>query len=213
MNASDSMGFPIEGEIAANAKGGSEETPRTSVPSDEELLARLQTVDTDALAQLFARYSRLMLAIAFRVLQDREEAEDLVQDVFIHLFFKGRLFDPAKGSARAWITQITYHRSFDRRRYLKARFFYDPNGDAETDGPLPPRSGENIEEFLAWQSCLRPAFDELTENQRRTLLLHFYEGYSLKEIGEKLGQSFGNVQHHLYRGLDRLRRHVFKDSG
>ena len=75
------------------------------------------------------------------------------------------------------------------------------------------KSGDNPEEFLAWQSCLRPAFEELSEDQRKTLMLHFYEGYTIREISDRLGQPFGNVQHHLYRGIDRLRRHVFQRNG
>src|SRR5713226_7762795 len=99
----------------------------------------------DALGLLFHRYSRLMLGIARRVLQDNDEAEDLVQDVFLFLFYKGKTFDPAKGLARAWLMQITYHRAYDRRRYLSARSFYDrASGEgARPASTLPPRSGDD----------------------------------------------------------------------
>lgn len=70
-----------------------------------------------------------------------------------------------------------------------------------------------MEEFFAWQAPLRPAFEALTEDQRRTLVLHLYEGYTIREISAKLGQPFGIVQHHLYRGIDRLRDHVFHGDG
>jgi RNA polymerase sigma-70 factor (ECF subfamily) len=168
----------------------------------------------EALSVLFQRYSRLMFGIALRVLQNRDEAEDLVQDVFLFLLFKGRLFDPAKGRARSWILQVTYHRAFDRRKYLNARSFYDRiDASALDSSGLLPSSGDNLEEFVAWQTCLRPAFEQLSDDQRKALMLRFYEGYTIREISEKLGQSVGNVQHHLYRGLDRLRRHVFRKNG
>ena len=111
--------------------------------------------------------------------------------------------------ARSWLMQVTYHRAFDRRRYLSARSFYDRgNGQSETR-TLPPKNGDNPEEFFAWQSCLKPAFEDLTEDQKKTLTLHFYEGYTLNEISERLQQPLGNVQHHFYRGIDRLRKYVF----
>jgi RNA polymerase sigma-70 factor (ECF subfamily) len=185
-------------------------------PDDETLLLRMQASDTSALSLLFQRYSRLTLSIARRVLRDNEEAEDLVQDVFLFLF-KSKMFDPEKGSARSWLMQVTYHRAYDRRRYLYVRSFYDRakgSGAAAEALPHPVNPGiENPEEFYGWQSYLRPAFDELSEDQRKTLMLHFYEGYTMREISEKLGQSFGNVQHHYYRGLDHLRKYVFHKNG
>ncbi|MGH9644889.1 MAG: RNA polymerase sigma factor [Terriglobales bacterium] len=182
----------------------------TAEPDDETLLVRVQAEDMEALALLFHRYSKLMLGIARRILQDNQEAEDLVQDVFLFLFYKGRTFNPAKGLARSWLMQVTYHRAFDRRRYLNARSFYDRTVEpSEAAATLPPHTGDNPEEFFAWQSALRPAFQSLSDDQQKTLTLHFYEGYTLREISEKLGQSLGTVQHHFYRGIDRLRKHVF----
>ena len=208
MSTYDATGLPILADPAVSP------TVATAVaPDDETLLVGLQSGDIEALGLLFHRYSRLLLGIARRVLQDNNEAEDLVQDVFLFLFYKGKMFDPAKGLARSWLMQVTYHRAYDRRRYLTTRSFYDRTGRNQSNGALPPRSGDNPEEFLAWQSCLRPAFEELSEDQRRTLMLHFYEGYTIREISDRLGQPFGNVQHHLYRGIDRLRKHVFYRNG
>ena len=213
MSTSDAAGLPIYAD-QVNCDTSDSQTNVASrpvaEPGDEALLVLLQSGDMDALGLLFHRYSRLLLGIARRVLQDNDEAEDLVQDVFLFLFYKGKTFDPAKGLARSWLMQVTYHRAYDRRRYLNTRSFYDRTGGGERPNPsLPPSSGDNPEEFLAWQSCLRPAFEELSDDQRKTLMLHFYEGYTIREISERLGQPFGNVQHHLYRGIDRLRRHVF----
>ncbi len=212
MSTSDATRLPIYAEeLDRKLTRRRRVVPATALTEldDEALLVRLQSSDREALSILFNRYSRLMLRIARSVLQNKEEAEDLVQDVFVFLFFKGKLFDPSKGSARAWLLQITYHRAYDRRRYLTSRLFYDQAKKSPIGGVLLPMAGDSPEEFLAWQSFLRPAFQELSEDQRKTLTLHFYEGYTLREISETQGQPFGNVQHHYYRGLDRLRRYVF----
>ena len=183
---------------------------------DQTLLMCLQASDMEALGLLFQRYAGLMLSIARGVLRDNDEAEDLVQDVFLFLFFKSKSFDPAKGSARSWLMQVTYHRAYDRRRYLSARSFYErARGSQAADAlPLPVNPAiEDAEDFYCWQSYLRPAIEGLSDDQRKTLMLYFYDGYTIHEISEKLGQSFGNVQHHFYRGLDRLRKHVFQNNG
>jgi RNA polymerase sigma-70 factor (ECF subfamily) len=94
------------------------------VPGDEELLARVQKKDYEAVGVLFDRYTRLFVGIAYRILRDRGEAEDMVQEIFLRLCQKSNTFDPAKGSARTWMVQFVYRRSFDRRSYLTRRFFY-----------------------------------------------------------------------------------------
>src|ERR1700722_15435861 len=86
--------------------------------SDEELLARVQKKDYDAVGVLFDRYARLFLGVAYRILADRGEAEDKVQEIFLRLCQKSNTFDPAKGSVRTWMGQFAYRRSFDRRSYL-----------------------------------------------------------------------------------------------
>ena len=78
----------------------------------------------EALSLLFRRYAHMVRAVAERILRDASEAEDLVQEVFLFVFRKGALFDPERGSARSWLAQVTYHRAFDRRRYLVSRHFY-----------------------------------------------------------------------------------------
>jgi len=214
MRTPEGTGLPIIGE---NVRAKDVASPRdhatsTTEPVDEDLLLRVQTGDMEAASLLFRRYSRMMLGIAMRVLQDTGEAEDLVQDVFLFVLAKSKLFDSTKGTARAWIMQITYHRAYDRRRYLNARSFYD-RSELTDQTTLPPRSGDNIEEFLAWRSCLRPAFDQLVAEQRTALSLYFFQGHTIREIGEQMKQSEGNVQHYIYRGLEKLRTHIFHREG
>jgi RNA polymerase sigma-70 factor (ECF subfamily) len=218
MSTSGATGFPMFAGKVDRKHVDSRPRSDDSVPpepDDETLMQRMQESDMAALGLLFHRYSKLTLGIARRVLRDNDEADDLVQDIFLFLYFKSKLFDPSKGSARSWVIQVTYHRAYDRRRYLSVRSFYDrTQGDEGRKVLLSAINpgGENPEEFLAWQSILRPAFEELSEDQRNTIVLHFYEGYTLREISKKLGRSFGNVQHDYYRGMDRLRKYVFDKS-
>jgi len=77
-------------------------------PCDAKLMAKVCDADTEALSLLFHRYARCVRAIGLRILRDRSEADDLVQEVFLYIHRKGGLFDPQKGSARSWIFQVAY---------------------------------------------------------------------------------------------------------
>ena len=186
------------------------ETAVLRCPTDEETMARLQESDSDALHILFDRYACLVFSIALRIVHDRGEAEEVVQDAFFYLYEKSILFDRSKGTAKAWIARVAYHRALDRKLHLTRRGFYlgadigcvDDTLLGKTD--LDREIGSKLNRVQ-----LEKAFDELAEEQRRTLELFYFEGFELREIAEKLHQSLGNVRHHLYRGLERLRKSVF----
>jgi RNA polymerase sigma-70 factor (ECF subfamily) len=179
--------------------------------SDEILVARVCDGDREALGNLFRRYGRLVHTISNRIVRDPAEADDLLQEVFLFIHRKCRTFDSSKSSARSWIVQMTYHRAIDRRRSLQSRHFYTRvNLDGATE-VLDPRSGAATEFMhnLVGNTTIQGLLDTLTEDQRHTLSLHFYEGYTFDEIAAKLDQSLGNVRHHYYRGLDNLRKQMF----
>ncbi len=185
--------------------------------SDEFLVAQICNGNKDALSLLFNRYSRLVRGVAYRVLRDSSEADDLVQDVFILLHRLCQNFDSSKGSARFWILQMTYHRALTRRRYLNTRHFYTR---IHTDDPrceVPdPRSESNglhgSHDSALARADLQRIFSDLSENQRQTLQLFFVEGYTLGQIAARLKQSPSNIKHHYFRGLERLRKHFFKEK-
>jgi RNA polymerase sigma-70 factor (ECF subfamily) len=170
-------------------------------------MARLQSRDTDAARLLFERYSRLVLGVALRILQDYGEAEEIVQEAFCQVFQKADLFDPKKGSAKAWIVQIASHRALDRRAYLNRRSFYFA-GEFDCVGESVPGHTDLDQELAAKLNRmeLRKAFEFLTVMQRRTLELFYFEGLPLREISVKLDEPLGNVRHHYYRSLERLRK-------
>jgi len=95
-----------------------------SEASDELLLNQVGDGDREALALLFRRYARSVRNVAYRILRNEAEADDLVQEVFLFIFGKAALFDSSHWTARSWIIHVTYHRAFDRRRYLNSRHFY-----------------------------------------------------------------------------------------
>lgn len=185
--------------------------------TDESLLRQVQEGDKSALGVLFRRHARSVRNVAYRVLRNEAEADDLVQEVFLFIFRKAALFDAAIGAARSWIFQIAYHRAFDRRRYLNSRHFYsvqeldDAAFQMASQTKQPLFDEFSIEGILG--SDLAARFNaRLTTEQRETIELFFFEGYTLREIAELTGRSLVNVRNHYYRGLGRLRRYVLPEK-
>jgi RNA polymerase sigma-70 factor (ECF subfamily) len=179
--------------------------------SDEFLLARVTKGDQPALGVLFQRYSRMLRGIAARILRDGSEAEDLVQDLFVFLHGKSAIFDSSKSSARSWIVQMAYHRAISRRRYLVTRQFYahkEIEGVVEQVVGIATTENDYSAETVFGRNGLEQVIQALSEDQRQTLRLHFFEGHTLAEIGKILGQPHGNVRNHYYRGLAQLRKQM-----
>jgi RNA polymerase sigma-70 factor (ECF subfamily) len=186
------------------------DSTETRSASDEALLETLKSKDRESLAELFRRYSRLVFSIAFRILQDAGEAEDIVQEIFLFLYERAEKFDEHRGEAKAWIVQVAYHRSMDRQKYLHRRNFYfgtDMEALADT-----LQGTDDVERDLASKLSreqLQKAFEELSDRQRLTLELFFFEGLDFREIAERSDESLENVRHHYYRGLQKLRKDAF----
>lgn len=178
-------------------------------PSDEVLIARICADDSEALGLLFSRYARLAWTIAYRILRNREEADDLLQDIFLLVRRKASVFDASKGTVRSLLVQICYQRAFSRRRDLARRNFYS-SGETLENTTFKPFARFYDQSFEArfGKTALQTAFRDLTVEQRETLRLYFAEGYTLEEIAERFGQSYGNIRHYYYRGLAKLRKHL-----
>jgi RNA polymerase sigma-70 factor (ECF subfamily) len=184
-------------------------TPPAEVrsPSDEELMAWMQAKDSKALDLLYGRYARLVFGIALRILNDKSEAEEVVQEAFFALYQKALQFDPAKGSAKSWVVQIAFSRARDRRSHLLRRGFYSGTDIDALNDTL--QGHDDIEHEVGVRinfAQLLSAFEDLTQMQRQTLELFYFQGLELREISQRLNEPFGNIRHHFYRGLERLRK-------
>jgi RNA polymerase sigma-70 factor, ECF subfamily len=186
-------------------------TPDTSNPSDEALLAWMCSGDKEALGLLFRRYGRLVHSIGKKVLHDSADAEDFVQELFLHLFRKAYLYDPSKGPARGWIVQTSYYQALRRRVRLsthpdRGMVAFDELEDVTAPDSFGyDQSGEGLFGRVRWRQLIAC----LTPDQWETLRLHFYEGYTFAEISQIRNLTLGTVHHHFYRGLDRLRKRMF----
>jgi RNA polymerase sigma-70 factor, ECF subfamily len=209
----DAIAKPISATNRTNEISSQADDP---LGTDEALITRVQIGDREALSVLFYRFAHSIRNIGQRILRDRAEADDLIQEVFLYIHRKSALFDSSKGSARSWIVQVAYTQAFLRRRRLKSQGFYmSAIADKSPEAELRPNSGAEYDqtvEGLFGRSGWRTVLETLTGEQRETMRLHFFEGYTFAEIAEKLGQSYANVRNHHYRGLEKLRKQLAGDA-
>jgi RNA polymerase sigma-70 factor, ECF subfamily len=186
---------------------------KSDAPSDETLVAGVCEGSSEALAKLFGRYARIAYGIGQRILRDHAETEDLVQDIFLYIHRKSHVYNTTKGSASSWIVQTIYYQAFQRRIRLAARHrSFRGIESIERDVGTTAMKYDHSIEGIVGRAKLREMLDSLTEDQWETLRLHFFEGYTLSEIARKREQSLGNIRHHFYRGLEKLRSHVFRSE-
>jgi len=205
--------LPLRKDRAATDPVDSDTLAPVEEPSDEALIARMRIDDKEALGLLFRRYARLVHSIGKRVLHDSAEAEDFVQELFLHLFRKAHLYDGSRGRAHSWIVQTSYYQALHRRAHLNTRPHYGSTEFDEMeagDATAPPmtgydRSGEGLFGRVRWRELV----ECLTEDQWETIRLHFYEGYTFDEISQMRNLTVASVRHRYYRGIDRLRKQVF----
>ena len=164
-----------------------------------------------ALQHLYARHSAAAFALCLRVLRDRAEAEEVLQEVFWEIWAPGRRYDPSRATARGYLLQVTRSRALDRIRRLRRRKELLHESGAFVLDDTHSQSSGDAEQALASlvgaeeRSQVRQALGALPQEQRRAVMLSFYEGLSHGEIAEQLGEPLGTVKTRIRRGLIRLR--------
>lgn len=171
--------------------------------ADATLVAEMHLPESDALAALFRRYIRLVHRVAADILRDDAEAEDVTQEVFLEIYRKAHLYDPARGAVRVWLLQYAYRRSVQRKNVLRRRAAYRGEPLDRAEGPPRGRPRALTGEECRW--FIGRGLAQLTAAQRVTLELACLEEVSLEEVARRLHVSVGCARHYYYRGLARLR--------
>jgi RNA polymerase sigma-70 factor (ECF subfamily) len=172
--------------------------------TDAELVGDMCAEKADALESLFHRYVRLVTAVAHRILNDRAEAEDITQEVFLEIYRKAHLYTAARGSFRVWLLQYVYHRTLRRKAVLRRRAAYRGEPIETVDERTPDHRQRLTRDECRW--VLRSGLAQLPGRQRATLELSCFEDLPLREVAERLGVSVGCTRHYYYRGLARLQQ-------
>jgi len=172
--------------------------------SDGELLRRLEARECDALDALYVRYSAYVMGVSLRMLGAREEAEEVVQDVFWQLWRATLRYDPTRGRFSTWLFAVARNRCIDRLRSRAHAPRLADEGELELLPALSDQEGDAM--GIERQKEVRAQLELLPEDQRLAIELAFFRGLSHGEIASSTGEALGTVKSRIRRGLLRLRR-------
>jgi RNA polymerase sigma-70 factor (ECF subfamily) len=171
--------------------------------SDNELLRAIARGDETSLAACYDRYRVILFSQVLRILNDRQEAEDCLQEVFLQVWQRAQNFDESRGRAFTWLVTIARSRALDRLRASASRLRV-----ANDAAQAPHREvGDAAKEAVQAEAgaVVRQALAELPEEQRRALLLAYFEGLTQTEIAARLGDPLGTVKTRMRSGMSKLR--------
>ena len=161
--------------------------------------------DQAAFAELYDRHARLVYSLALRILHDRADAEDVVQEVFAQVWAQAGRYDPSRGAVAAWMVMLTRSRAIDRLRAKRAR--PDAAADASAaESVVDLTMAQDLELLSAEQvTRLQRALVELPEAQRTALELAYYEGLTHVEVAARLAEPLGTVKTRIRQAVLKLR--------
>jgi RNA polymerase sigma-70 factor (ECF subfamily) len=173
---------------------------------DLAIVRRMADGDASGLSDLYDRHARGLYSLAFRILQDQGEAEEVVQDVFAQAWRQASRYDTSRGAVVAWLLVMARSRSIDRVRAKAGRPPLQEDDPALlrdlTDGGIP---ADTLVVTAEQASRLRASLVQLPLLQRTAIELAFYEGLTHAEIAERLEQPLGTVKTRIRLGLLKLR--------
>ena len=183
---------------------------RITADEEREWMTQVQNGDKLALKKLYDRFSNILLGMIYKILRDREESEDLLQEIFVKIWNKADQYDPSRGSAYSFIATLARNRAIDRTRSRafknRRKDDYVINDDEysfnlSTDNPNPEEKIELNERAVG----VRKALAKLNENERQVLYISYFDGLSQSEIAEKIDIPLGTVKYRMRQGMIKLR--------
>ena len=169
--------------------------------SGAELIRQMVAGDREAFARFYDRYAPLVFPLIQRILRERADASDVLQEVFWEAWQGAAGYDPARGSPEAWLVTRARTRAIDRIRAMRRRSetFVAPLHDALAAAPADP--GGDVAERTEDRRTVQHALAQLPSAQREVIELAYYAGLTQTEIAERLKQPLGTVKTRIRLGL------------
>jgi RNA polymerase sigma-70 factor (ECF subfamily) len=175
----------------------------SSVANDVELLKAVAARDEAALAQLYDRYRVILFGLLMRILNNREEAEDVLQETFLQVWRRAADFDENRGRPFTWLVTLARSRGIDRLRTLAARERVAVAGARDEAEVV---SDAASDAFRSEQCQLvTNALNQLPDEQKQLLMLAYFDGLTQSEIAAQLKAPLGTVKTRMRTGMMKLR--------
>ncbi len=186
-------------------------TPDQAQISDAQLLEAITKGDEQALAALYDRYASILFGLLLRILHDRAEAEDVLQEVFLRVWQRAADFDDMRGRVFTWLVTIARSRAIDRLRAVQSRARVAEEAAHEN---VSTNTTNAMTDAIAAEQreVVKQALAEIPEEQRRALVLAYFEGLTQSEIAARTGEPLGTVKTRTRAGLTRLRAILYTAS-
>ncbi len=169
-----------------------------------DLLVAVASGDQSAFAELYDMLSSRVFGLILRVLVNRSQSEEVLQEVFLEIWQSASRFAPNKGQGRTWIMTIAHRRAVDRVRSSQSSSDRDVKAGLRDIGVAHDSVAEQVELSIEGQR-VAGALAGLPEAQREAIVLAYYGGYSQNEISALLGTPLGTIKTRMRDGLTRLR--------
>jgi RNA polymerase sigma-70 factor, ECF subfamily len=186
---------------------------RAGVPDPSvRLITEIARGDRDAFARFYDLHAVLVHTFALRLLRERGEAEEVVQDVFVQVWRQAESYSAERGTPEAWLITMTRSRGIDKLRSRRRR------GEMVRPAESPDRLSEPVVLESASgpaeaRATLGGALSDLPATQRSVLELAYFDGLTQSEIATRLGEPLGTVKTRMRSGLERLRGVLSARSG
>jgi len=179
----------------------------TETWTDVELLQKIAAGDRQALAELYDRYERMVYGLAWRLMQDAQLAEEIVQDVFTRVWQKGQSYDPDQGKFSTWLLQVTRNRALDVLKSRKRRQQETLQDDAQWRDVRDeaPTTEDAVLVNLQRQE-IRDALETLHEDQQAVIRWMYFQGLTQQEVSERYKIPLGTVKSRVRLALNRLKQ-------
>jgi RNA polymerase sigma-70 factor (ECF subfamily) len=172
--------------------------------ADEDLISLVAQGDAEAFAVLYDRHGRAAYSLAYRMMGERQAAEDLTQDAFLKVWRSATSYRADRGSVRTWLLSIVHNRGIDQLRSLASR-----RRTQEKIESSAPRSQPSEAFAESWRNSqreqVRKALGTLPPEQLKILELAYFSGYTHVEIAELLDVPIGTVKGRMRLGLKKIR--------
>lgn len=179
-------------------------------------MARIKTRDASGLSELYDQYNRLLFGLILSVLKKREEAEDILQEVFVSIWEKADKFDLERGTVYTWIVTLARNKSIDRLRskvYKEQKKQSTSLNDEDVFHPLYSDESDPLENAILTERArkVHSALNQISEKQRKILHMAYFSGMSQTEISEEFDIPLGTVKTRMRDGMIKLRELLAKD--
>lgn len=177
---------------------------------DADLLRRVAQGDEEALGRLYDRFGPVLYAVAYRVVNEKADAEEVVMEAFAQAWREAQRFDPSRGSVAAWLTMMARSRALDLARSQSRRSRITDTAAREEPATAPAMSagfrnpGSAVEDSER-REAVASALAALSPPQRIAIELAYYEGLSQSEIAERLREPLGTIKTRMRLGMQKLR--------